>query len=384
MNKLPEQGIVFWPVGCGDSSTICVDKDTVIQVDLHHMAKSEDDKEPYYAVVDELIKLLPKKDKKPYLSLFVLTHPDEDHVQGFKYLLEKVTVSEIWFSPRIFIDYNKELCEEAVAFKKEANRRKQLAIDNNGKLESGDRLRIIGYDDIFGEDEFKNFPKELITIPGNEIQIIDNKDVSVNFRAFMHAPFKEDMDGDRNGTSIGMQVQLFNGETIGSIMLLGDSDYPIIKKIFEISDADDLLWDVFLSPHHCSKSVMYWQDEDEKDETLKEDIMEEINKAKSNLGYIISSSEPVPYKNEKGDNPPHAKAKSRYEEIIEKSHFICTQEHPNKEKPVPIVFLFSENGFEYDKPDGDDDSGGSKIPPAIITASGKKEPPSQRTGFGNE
>jgi hypothetical protein len=25
--QLPETGIVFWPVGCGDSTTICVNKE---------------------------------------------------------------------------------------------------------------------------------------------------------------------------------------------------------------------------------------------------------------------------------------------------------------------------------------------------------------------
>lgn len=381
ITKLPKQGVIFWPVGCGDSTTICVDEETVIQVDIHQMAKSVDKKEPYYEIVDELVKLLPKKDKMPYLSLFALTHPDEDHIKGFKYLLEKVKIGEIWFTPRIFIDYNKDLCEEAIAFKKEVNRRRKLVIDNNGSVNSGDRLRIIGYDSILEKDEFKGFPAALLTVPGNELKVIDGKDVSTNSRIFVHAPFKEDMDGDRNGTSLGVQIQLFNGESIGSIMLLGDSDYPIIKKIFDISLEENLLWDVFLAPHHCSKSVMYWKDNGEEQVTFKKDIMEKIEKAKGILGYIVSSSECVPNSNKDGDDPPHAIAKNRYQEIIEKDHFLCTLEHP-KEDTGPIIFSFGDNGFEYKKHSKKDDSGSSNIPPAIIAASGKKEPASERVGFG--
>ena len=53
--------------------------------------------------------------------------------------------------------------------------------------------------------------------------------------------------------------------TMGSIelraLLLGDLSYPIIKRIFEVSEEDDLAWNVLLAPHHCSKAVMYWKDE---------------------------------------------------------------------------------------------------------------------------
>ena len=39
--ELPEQGFVFWPVGTGNSTTIMVDDETVMQVDLHHMSASD-------------------------------------------------------------------------------------------------------------------------------------------------------------------------------------------------------------------------------------------------------------------------------------------------------------------------------------------------------
>jgi hypothetical protein len=55
------------PVGTGDSTTICVDKETIIQVDLNHMEKSDDEKDPHCQILDELIKVLPIKNKKPFL-----------------------------------------------------------------------------------------------------------------------------------------------------------------------------------------------------------------------------------------------------------------------------------------------------------------------------
>lgn len=69
---LPKQGFVFWPVGCGDSTTIVVNNETVMQIDLRHMAKADDEKDPAIGVIDELQRLLPKKDGKPYLPVFAL------------------------------------------------------------------------------------------------------------------------------------------------------------------------------------------------------------------------------------------------------------------------------------------------------------------------
>lgn len=383
LKKLPTQGIVFWPIGTGDSTTICIDKDTILQIDLHHMTKSEDEDDPHYAVVDELIKLLPKKDKKPYLPLFVLTHPDEDHVRGFKYMLEKIAIGEIWFTPKIFMEYKKDLCDDAKGFRSEIDRRKELAIKNKGKLESGDKLKIIGYDKILEEEEFEEFPDELLLYPGNETNEVDgNRYEEINI--FIHAPFKDDMTGEKNETSVGMQVELYNGKDIGSVLLFGDLDYPIIKKIFDRSSEEDLRWDILLAPHHCSKSIMYYKDEGDEEEKFKKDIMDSFENNKGELGYIISSSEPIPSSNKEGDNPPHAKAKNRYEEIVDCGKFLCTQEHPNKKKTEPIVFSFGDNGFDYEKPNGDDDSGKSLIPPAIISSRGEKTAPTKSTGFGNE
>ncbi|TET20979.1 MAG: hypothetical protein E3J76_05685, partial [Candidatus Aminicenantes bacterium] len=57
--KLPSQGFVFWPVGNGDSTTIIVDKGTVIQVDINHLESSGEDDDPHTQIIDELVDFLP-------------------------------------------------------------------------------------------------------------------------------------------------------------------------------------------------------------------------------------------------------------------------------------------------------------------------------------
>jgi hypothetical protein len=221
------------------------------------------------AVIDHLVKILPKVDGKPYLSVFVLTHPDEDHCLGFTELLKQVRIGEIWHSPRVFREYPRDLCEDAKAFRKEAKRRVAKTISEKGIVEAGDRVRVIGYDDLLKEEDYKGFPSDRLTIPGNSITDLDGDDYTDRFRAFVHAPFKEDCESERNDTSVALQVTLIKDEVKGRALLFGDLCYPTVKRIFDCSDADNLEWNIFLAPHHCSKSVMYWKDEGETEEVCE-------------------------------------------------------------------------------------------------------------------
>ena len=176
------------------------------------------------------------------------------------------------------------------------------------------------------EEEFEGFPSRLLTIPGSTINTVDGKSVYYDFEAFVHAPFKEDSYGGRNDCSIALQITLKSGNGIGQALLMGDLQYPIIRKIFNRSDKSTLCWNVLLAPHHCSKSAMYWKDEGEEEGTLKSDIIRDIGNVPLTPGYIVSSSEAIPNSNEPGDNPPHAVAKVEYERIVP-NEFLCTHEH---------------------------------------------------------
>ena len=375
----PAQGFIFWPVGTGDSTTVRVAKTVYLQLDLRHMAKSEEYDDPAWPVIDELIKILPKLRGKPYLSVFALTHPDLDHCQGFAELNDRVVISELWMSPRTFREFreNNDLCDDAQAFHDEAMRRVKVAIAAAADPGRGRRIRIIGYDNLLKEPDFKGFPKELLSIPGQTITTLDGEDVSNAFGAFVHAPFKDDSFGDRNDCSLAFQISLYGESGVGRALLMGDLSYPIIRRIFDRSKAAKRAWNVLLSPHHCSKSVMYSKDEDGDEETLKSDIVRDIGNAALDPGYVVSSSDPVPASNEPGDNPPHAKAKRQYQRIVP-NEFMCTQEHPDKKNPEPIIFEVSETGFAYV---GKRESSKS-MSDALKAASGAAVAPATAVGFG--
>src|SRR3546814_20061413 len=88
------------------------------------------------------------------------------------------------------------------------------------------------------------------------------------------------MVGDRNNTSLVLQVVLGNDPSPGGVLLFGDHKYQTIRKIFDVSKANGneayLNWQVMLASHHCSKSVMY-QEEDGKT-VLKKDILDDFER----------------------------------------------------------------------------------------------------------
>ena len=369
--KLPARGLVFWPVGNGDSTTIIVDSKVYLQVDLNHLEKSEDDDDSSWAIVDELVKHLPKVNGRPYLAALALTHPDQDHCRGFAELLDEIDIGELWFTPRIFREYNKDLCDDAEAFKKEAGRRVKKTIEAKGDPGPGNRVRVFGYSDLLEEDDFNDFPTDRLTVPGNEVTVIDEKDVSEKFRAFVHAPFKDDDAGDRNDTSLGMQISLYTRNQKLRALLLGDLSYPIIKRIFKVSEKDDLAWNVLLAPHHCSKAVMYWKDEGDNEEKLKKHIVDEMEEVSLEPNRVVSSSNPVPSSNKHGDNPPHAKAKTQYETITES--FLCTMDQDE-----PIVAELDDQEIVF----AGAATAAISASEAADKARGSKEPPQSAHTYG--
>jgi hypothetical protein len=122
------------------------------------------------------------------------------------------------------------------------------------------------------------------------------------------------------------------------VLLFGDLGYATIRKIFDLTAPERperLAWDVLLAPHHCSKKVMYTTSL--TGEELHRDLLDDLEQHRGDSARVVASSRPIPASNQPGDNPPHAKAKARYEEIVA-DPLLCTAEYQNTEDPRPIVF----------------------------------------------
>lgn len=358
--------ITFYPVSNGDTNLIEFSDGKKMLVDCKFRASSEEDNDEYNVIEDLLTNKLKKKVYDlPYLNAFVLTHPDEDHCLGFssKFFNGKnpakkepskseidsklILIGELWYSPRVFTEQQQELCDDAKAFKKEAERRMKLWKDNDStKDEPGNRIRIIGYSDI---DDLKGIPDKRITVPGNELNELDGKSTK-DYRWFIHAPFKEAIEGDnRNETSIVMQIRIDAGSKsdVGKIMLGGDAEWRVWKQIMEkTKDNKHLVWNLFEAPHHCS----YTYFADSRDDKPSQQSIDFLNKMEGN-GYVVSSSKTIKKNN---DNPPCQKAKNRYlEHLKEEEHFLCT-EIDGVQKPV--VFEIKSDGIHLIETEKENDA----------------------------
>jgi hypothetical protein len=345
---LPDRGLVFWPVGTGDSTTIVVDGHLVIQIDLRDMDSADEDDAVVAPVIDRLAETLPTLDDgTPYLAVFGLTHLDIDHCCGFGDLLDSdILIGELWATPRMWRETaeGEELSSDADRFYREAKRRVEAtlkAVAAGHEPASGDRIRIIGYDTERTDHPYADLPAEYFTYPGESITTLDGEEVGDRFEAFVHAPFRDDCAAERNETSLAMQITLRTDDgTEGRLLLLGDLSYVTIKKIFDYSEAHDrderVAWDVMLSAHHCSRKVMYAPNDEGKDE-LKQNILDQFESHAGPDPYVIASSRPFRDADKTGDNPPHLDARDRYEEIVP-NPVICTGEHPTVEEPHPVAF----------------------------------------------
>lgn len=212
--KLPEVGVVCWPVGNGDATTIVIDPETVLQVDINHRSAADAEDDDRVPVVDRLVEVLPRcDDGDPRLSVLAITHHDEDHCSGFVRLIEAVVVEELWVTLRSFVDVDGDgLTDDGQAIYDEACRRRSCEVQAascGSRAAAGDRLRIVGNADLLNDDDWKSFPQELLDSAGQTVPFINAVDRTEDVSVFIHTPFRSDTeDGSRNSSSMGIQVDL--------------------------------------------------------------------------------------------------------------------------------------------------------------------------------
>jgi len=356
---MSDASITYFPVGNGDTILVRLTDSSSIMIDCNITEDSRDTSdETRYDVHNHLLNVL-KKDKSnyPYVNAFILTHPDQDHCRGFietfytgdpaKYgdsHREKgfIRIDELWFTPRLFSRAEKELCEDAKAFRREAKRRMEIyRSKSDARNQSGNRLRIIGYSD---SPDLAGL-ESIISVPGTAINLI-NGSVKKDFSFFIHAPFKEDTDslwGERNLTSLVLQARfnVDNEADAGLVFFGGDAGCEVWEAILDRSREETLKWDIFTAPHHCSWS--FFSREPYKDNKTPSEKCIELLKKKRQGAIVVASCKPI--KND-DDNPPHYAAQQEYMKIVgEKGKkFYATMEYPDEKKPLPLQFEISKNG----------------------------------------
>jgi hypothetical protein len=348
--------IMYYPVGNGDTSLVRLEDKTTIIIDCNLTKDSRDDDiEHRYNVHKSLLAELERDaGGSPFVDAFINTHPDQDHLRGFGETFhtgdpgdyksdeenEKIIISELWFSRRIFSNFEDSLSVDAEVFFEEAKRRIEIYRSGSSKKDlPGNRIHVIGY----GESELTSGLDAITTVPGNYINKI-NGSAKDHFKFFVHAPFKKDVDSgvvERNNTSVVLQAifKVSKVERAGLALFGGDAKWDIWEKILNKSDIETLEWDLFLAPHHCSWSFFNEVPYTEGDSASKSSL-DIIEKRRSGAIVIVSSKEIK----DDDDNPPHYAASKLYKKLVGKDKFICTAENPSVERPEPIIFSITSNG----------------------------------------
>lgn len=344
----------YYPVRNGDCTLIELTSGKRILIDCRFLKKDL----PYDAHGD-LLGRLPRPEGRPYLASFLLTHGDEDHCCGYADAFHtgplsaykppkegerpKIVIGTMWFSPHIFQD--DELCDDAKAYRKEAERRIDLhrcgAPERN---DDGNRIMVVGYS---SDLEIQGLPDDVTYRAGDIVDVVDGARQS-DFRLFIHAPFRRTLDDEnvkRNDTSIAIMVAFDAGEVkeAATFFFAGDANYAVLEEILKQSkwhgNEGWLYYDVHMSPHHCSWGTFNETPYDEHP-TPREKVLELLDYKRTGA-RIVASCKPV---RRDDSNPPHYAAKREYVKKVGAERFHCTMEHPNTATPQPIVFEIGPGG----------------------------------------
>ena len=375
---------VFWPVGCGDSTTVVISDSEVLQIDLDDtaIAEAEDNENSFSGRVS---REAPSKGRQA-LSFLLRPHPSgRGPLPWFRRPAEACDYRRIVAHPARFprIPQRSVPGRQGLPQGSQAARRR----DHQGRRRpgAGHRVRVVGYDDLLKEDDYKGFPLAFFTTPGQSVTMLDGADISTRFAAFVHAPFRNDSAGSRNETSLAMQVVIGGGKSTMSGLFFGDLAYPTLRKVFDETKKHDNLpklnWNALLAPHHCSKKAMYEKDADGND-VLKQDILDDLDARQASPGFIVASSVAIPGSNTSGDNPPHAKARNRYSEIVN-DDFICTGEYSKLENMRPVIYTVTDKGVaQVGKDYTLAEATKEDLAKAIAAVRGSSTPPAGKVGFG--
>ncbi|MBO0360834.1 cobyric acid synthase CobQ [Hymenobacter sp. BT186] len=355
--------IKYYPVCNGDCSLLTLTDNTTIMVDCNIRESSKGDSdETQFDVKADLLQSIQRRESKPFVDVFVLTHGDKDHCLGYtknfyqgdplKYdktnlEAQEIIMDEIWFSPMIQEIHSND---EEDNVQQEVMRRVALHLKGDpNSNKPGNRILIIGYD---GNDSFQKL-NHLRKIPGNIITSFNQKEQTL-FSVFLHAPFKEqlyDEEKTKNSASIVFQARFKQSPADTNFSCLamfgGDADHYswcIIQTKTEQSNnhinQQALNWDLFLAPHHCSWT--YFNDCPQKDNPTPKDSSLAILDYKRLNAKVIASSKAIL---DNDDNPPHHQAKKQYVNKVGSVKFLNTETHIVKKKtPQPIVFEVTAQG----------------------------------------
>lgn len=349
---MADKQITFYPVGNGFSSLLHLDENTNILFDINQFDEEEREKNKYWDIHDSLLDDLPVRKNRRHLSALCISHTHNDHCRGIddvfylpdqnEDLEELIHIDELWVPADIFTD---GVEDEAEMVKKEAQRRLKLA-DTGESEKNGNRLVVFGRKKDYSDLE--KLPREQRPVAGEIFKKICGESRN-DFEIFVHCPFAEESD-DKNNESIILQVCIkAPKETWNYFLIGGDARCYIWGKVYDETKRharlERLNWDIFAVPHHGSYTFFSDKSREDARDNPDERSINILDKGKEGC-WLVCSSRPVKENNYDDDDPPHVQAVSHYRDTAKNKNgeFICLMEYPDKNKPKPLVFRFTDGG----------------------------------------
>ena len=366
--------ISFFPVDNGDMTLICLgDKSgKTILVDCNIRAAADDPDDKTRDVAKDLRERL-KRDVngRPYVDVFLLSHPDQDHCRGLKKHFhlgapakyaddekpdneKRIVIGEMWSSPMVFRRASVEhtLCEDAKAFNTEAKRRVAVAREKNcSGVDDGDRVLILGEDEDGKTDDILaivvKVDQDITKVNGAESKVFKGRLLAPLAKS---ASDEEEEEYRKNHSSVILNMELADDEcrkTVKNFLSGGDAEVIIWEKLWaKHKQAPAVLkYDLLQTPHHCSwHSLSRDSRSDLGDKAKVSPVAKSALSQIRDGGRIVASSRAI--KNDDCDPPNHA-AKNEYESIVKGANgeFLCTGENPTEASPAPMEFTVSDQAL---------------------------------------
>lgn len=343
--------LTIFAAGCGDTFLIEAHNKTIL-TDVHYRQNGAEDEDnddvPDFA--PDLRAACPDH----HLDVFVLSHPDKDHVTGADCLFHlgrpedwvarprdgepKIIIDEIWCSP--YAANPHYVTDAAKPLLDEIKRRKAL-IGTTEASKAGNRLVIMD----------TSTHQAGAVAPGLEWRLL--------------APTKAEWDIPKappnepptssNPTSLVVQwtVTVNGGRNL--FLSGGDTTVEVLERLekeVHRSHPDHLAWHVMVAFHHCSRrSIGRVLNDGHVDEEFNQSdaALKAIGEQRGD-GFVVASSRRVV---RGGSTPPSYHAKNRYLKILARNgdvtdairkRFLCTGGNQDGDKPDHVVFHLTAYG----------------------------------------
>lgn len=363
--------IVFFPVDNGDMTLITLADGRTILVDINIRQDADNPLTSTYDVASDLRGRL-KRDmnNRPFVDVFLLSHPDKDHCTGLQKHFhlgalanycddnkidneKRIVIRELWSSPMVFrrASKNHTLCEDACAFNTEARRRVKINKENNFfNIPQGDQILIMGEDENGKTDDLNP-----ILIKSGTTFRINNQEYDSNLECFLIAPMTKQSEElectlSKNHSSVIINFSIASNNHSDKCRFLsgGDAEVEIWEMIWDKyrSTPEILAYNILQTPHHCSWRTLSYDSWSGKGESAKEsaDAVNALSQARKGAA-IVASSKLI---QDEDSDPPCIRAKRTYTRIVQQlsvsGKFYCTGEYPKSTNVKPLIFEIDNVG----------------------------------------